>query len=67
LREGASATTINIELSILRGFWRFMLRIDAPDVMINPGRGVRVKKESKKRRLINWPDGCRDEATESPA
>jgi site-specific recombinase XerD len=67
LNEGASVTTVNIELTVLRGFWRFMLRMEADGVMLNPVRGVRVKRPSKKRRLINWPDGGRDEATESPA
>lgn len=43
LEEGASATTINIELSVLRGFWRFMLRMEADGVMLNPVVGVRVK------------------------
>ena len=43
LKEGASGTTINIELSVLRGFWRFMLRMDAPGIMFNPVVGVKVK------------------------
>jgi site-specific recombinase XerD len=49
LKDGASATTINIELSILRGFWRWMLRMNADGVMINPARGVRVPIPSKKK------------------
>jgi hypothetical protein len=43
LKDGASATTINIELSVLRGFWRFMLRMEADGVMLNLVVGVRVK------------------------
>ncbi len=43
LQEGASATTVNIELSILRGFWRWMLEMGADGVMFNPALGVRVK------------------------
>jgi site-specific recombinase XerD len=51
LKEGVSSTTINIELSVLRGFWRWMLRMEAPGVMINPVRGVLVKKQSKRKSL----------------
>jgi hypothetical protein len=36
-------TTVNIELSILRGFWRWMLEMEADGVMFNPVLGVRVK------------------------
>lgn len=64
LKEGASPSTVNIELSILRGFWRFMLRMEAPGVMLNPVRGVRVKMPSKKRRLVDWPTR-QSERTES--
>jgi site-specific recombinase XerD len=56
LKEGARATTINIELSILRGFWRFMIRMEAPGVMINPVRGVRVQRSSMKERRMNSID-----------
>lgn len=62
LQEGASAKTVNIELSVLRGFWRFMLRMDTPGVMINPVRGVRVRKDSKKRKLVDWPTEGQNEA-----
>lgn len=43
LQEGASGTTLNIELSILRGFWRWMFQMEADGVMVNPAVGVRVK------------------------
>src|SRR5262249_1336405 len=52
LKEGASPTTLNIELSVLRGFWRFLLRMDAEGVMLNPAKGVRVRKESKKHSVV---------------
>jgi hypothetical protein len=55
LKEGASGTTINIELSILRGFWRFMLKMDSPGVMVNPVRDVRVKVPSKKHKQVKQP------------
>jgi hypothetical protein len=66
LKEGASGTTTNIELSILRGFWRFMLRMDAPGVMLNPVRGVRVQKDSSKRKLLNETADA-PTASQSPA
>jgi site-specific recombinase XerC len=34
---------INIELSILRGFWKWMLEMEADGVMLNPATGVRVR------------------------
>ena len=43
LREGASGKTVGIELCILRGFWRWMIAMDSPGVMINPVVGVKVK------------------------
>jgi hypothetical protein len=43
LQEGASATTVNIELSIVRGFWKWMLEMEADGVMFNPAVGVRVR------------------------
>ncbi len=46
LKGGASPTTVNIELSILRGFWRFMLQMEADGVMLNPVLGVRVRQKS---------------------
>ena len=52
LREGASPTTVNIELSILRGFWRWMLKMEADGVMFNPANGVRVKVAKKIRANI---------------
>lgn len=47
LQEGASATTVNIELSIIRGFWRWMLRRGADGVLLNPALGVRVRPARK--------------------
>ncbi len=34
-QEGASRTTVNIELSGLRGFWTFMCRIHFPSIKTN--------------------------------
>lgn len=53
LKEGASPTTVAMELSVLRGFWRWMLRMEADGVLLNPVLGVRVKKPSNgKRRAV---------------
>lgn len=49
LDEGASPTTVNIELSILRGFWKWMLRMGADGVFFNPAKGVRVERPTKQR------------------
>jgi len=43
LKEGASPRTVGIELSILRGFWRFLVRMEA--AMLNPFIGVKVGKK----------------------
>lgn len=43
LEEGASPRTVNIELSISRSFWNFLLQMDADGVMFSPAKGVRVK------------------------
>jgi len=53
LKEGANPTTVNIELSILRGFWRWMLRMEAPGVMMNPVIGVRVQTGSNDRKPLD--------------
>lgn len=49
LKEGASETTVAMELSVLRGFWRWMLRMGSEGVMFNPVVGVRVPKSSNKK------------------
>ena len=67
LNEGASPTTVAMELSVLRGFWKWMLRMETPGVLINPVAGVRVKKQSKKRRLVESPFEGQNAVTESPA
>ena len=51
LNEGASPTTVAMELSVLRGLWNWMLAMNVPGVMFNAVRGVRVKMPSKKRKI----------------
>ena len=67
LNEGASPTTVGMELSVLRGFWNWMLRMETPGVMINPVVGVRVKMPSKKQRPVESPFEKQNVLTESPA
>jgi hypothetical protein len=49
LESGISAKTVNIELSIYRSFFDFLIRADADGVMYNPVRAVRVQMPSKKK------------------
>jgi site-specific recombinase XerC len=34
---------VRLELSAIRGLFQFMLDMNAPDVMFNPAKGVKVK------------------------
>jgi site-specific recombinase XerD len=43
LGERASAATVRVELSAIRGLFQFMLDMGASDVMFNPAKGVKVK------------------------
>ena len=43
LAEGASIATVRLELSAVRGLFQFILDMNAPDVMFNPAKGVKVK------------------------
>jgi site-specific recombinase XerC len=49
LEQGASPKTVNIELSIIRSLWDFLLKAEADGVLLNPARGVRVPMPSKKK------------------
>ena len=53
LKDGVSPKTVNIELSCIRSFFDFNLRMNADGAFINPARGVRVKMPSKKRRVLD--------------
>lgn len=52
LKDGGSGKTINIELSCIRSFFDFLLKMEADGVFLNVARGVRVKMPSKKRKVI---------------
>jgi len=43
IKEGANPRTVAIELSILRGFWRFLVRMEA--ALLNPFVGVKVSQK----------------------
>ncbi len=51
LESGVSAKTVNIELSIFRSCWDFLLRAEADGVMFNPVKGVRVQMPSKRKAI----------------
>ena len=52
LKDGLSPTTVNIELSCIRSFFDFLVKMNADGAFINPARGVRVKTPTKKRNLL---------------
>jgi site-specific recombinase XerC len=43
LAEGASVATVRLEMSAVRGLFQFMMDMNAPDVMFNPAKGVKMK------------------------
>jgi site-specific recombinase XerC len=65
LEQGAKPRTVNIELSIMRSFWNFLLKAEADGVLFNPVRGVRVPMPSKKKTIERLADHLQD--AESPA
>jgi hypothetical protein len=67
LEQGVSPKTVNIELSIIRSFWNFLLRMDADGVYFNPVRGVRVPMPSKKVKEAKLAAEASKEATDSTA
>lgn len=67
LEQGVSPKTVNIELSIIRSFWNFLLRMGADGVYFNPVRGVRVPMPSKKVKEATLATETCKEATDSRA
>jgi site-specific recombinase XerD len=63
LAEGASVATVRLELSAIRGLFQFALDMRASDVMFNPAKNVRVRRQSKPES----PEGAHNEVTASPA
>jgi len=64
LKEGASATTVGIELSVLRGFWKFLVRVDA--AFFNPVLNVRVANPQRKKRSLEFGQVSSPLANEQP-
>jgi len=54
LKEGVSPTTVGIELSVIRGFWKFLVRMDA--AFFNPVVSVKVENPKRKKRSLEFPD-----------
>jgi site-specific recombinase XerC len=50
LTEGASVSTVRLELSAVRGLFQFMIEMGAADVMFNPAKGVTVKTSDRRPR-----------------
>jgi len=48
LAEGASPKTVGIEISIIRGFFRWLLAMNADGVLLNPALGVKVERQNRK-------------------
>lgn len=44
LSEGASVSTVRLEMSAIRGLFQFALDMGAADVMFNPAKNVKVPK-----------------------
>jgi site-specific recombinase XerD len=44
--EGASVATIRVELSAMRGFWKFMAEVEAFGVFFNVATGVKVRSRN---------------------
>lgn len=54
LKEGASRQTVQMELSVLRGFFKWMLAMGADGCFFNPALGVRVPKEKRLKNQVEW-------------
>jgi site-specific recombinase XerD len=44
LAEGASVSTVRLEMAAVRGLFAFMISMGAVDVMFNPAKNVKVGK-----------------------
>ena len=53
LAEGASVSTVCLEMAAVRGLFAYMMRMGAVDVMFNPAANVKVRqsKETESSRL----------------
>lgn len=60
IKDGVCGKTINIELSCIRSFFDFLLKMEADGVFLNVARGVRVEMPSKKRRVVDAANSVTD-------
>ena len=44
LAEGASVSTVRLEMAAIRGLFDFMIKVGAYDVVLNPAKNVNVRK-----------------------
>ena len=58
LAEGASVSTVRLEMAAIRGLFEYMIAMGAYDVMLNPAMNIRVKKPKA--------DAARDNAACDP-
>ncbi len=60
--EGASVATIRVELSAIRGFWKFMVEVEAFGAFFNVAAGVKVQRRGPSAdgvlRKISWKKAC---------
>jgi site-specific recombinase XerC len=47
LAEGASVSTVRLEMAAVRGLFAYMIRMGAIDVMFNPAANVKIKKATR--------------------
>jgi site-specific recombinase XerD len=52
LVEGASVSTVRLEMAAVRGLFAYMISMGAVDVMFNPAKNVQVKKAKDALRVV---------------
>jgi hypothetical protein len=55
LAEGASVATIRVELSAIRGFWKFMGDVEAFGVFFNVAAGLKVRNRKDHGKIDSEP------------
>jgi site-specific recombinase XerD len=48
LAEGASVATVRLEMAAIRGLFAYMIAMGAYDVMLNPAKNVKVRKNESR-------------------
>jgi site-specific recombinase XerD len=52
LAEGASVSTVRLEMAAVRGLFAYMISMGAVDVMFNPAKNVQVNKAKDALRVV---------------